>query len=106
MAVLAVHDKKAGDEVFLKFLLLIRKESDDERNYVKKAVNWALRQIGKRSLVLHGPAVQAAREIAATGTKSGRWIAADALHELQSNAVESRLRAKARKAAGPVAARR
>ena len=94
MASLAVHDKKAADEKFLRFLPAIHKASGDDRNFVRKAVNWALRQIGKRSLVLHGPAVQAAREIAATGTKSGRWIAADALQELESPAVESRLRKK------------
>lgn len=96
MAVLAVHDKKADDSRFLKFLPAIVKASDDDRNFVKKAVNWALRQIGKRSLFLHGPAVRTAMEISSLGTKSGRWIASDALRELESAAVESRLRNKNR----------
>lgn len=96
MASLAVHDKKADDAKFLRFLPAILKASGDDRNFVKKAVNWALRQIGKRSLVLHGPAVKAAREIIALGTRSGRWIASDALRELESGAVESRLRKKNR----------
>jgi len=92
MASLAIHDKKAADEKFLRFLPALVKGSADDRNFVRKAVNWALRQIGKRSLVLHGPAVLVAKEIAASGTKSGRWIATDALRELGSSAVESRLR--------------
>ncbi len=92
MASLAVHDKKAADEKFLRFLPAIVKGSADDRNFVRKAVNWALRQMGKRSLVLHGPAVKTARDIAASGSRSGRWIAADALRELESPAVESRLR--------------
>jgi 3-methyladenine DNA glycosylase AlkD len=96
MASLAVHGKNVPDEKFLTFLPAIEKASGDDRNFVKKAVNWALRQIGKRSLALHGPAVRTAREIAATGSKSGRWIAADALRELESAAVESRLRKKGR----------
>jgi 3-methyladenine DNA glycosylase AlkD len=101
MASLAVHDKKAPDEKFLPLLDAIARGSADDRNFVKKAVNWALRQIGKRSLLLHGHAVRTAKAIAASGAKSGRWIAADALRELQSSAVESRLRERARKAAGP-----
>jgi 3-methyladenine DNA glycosylase AlkD len=96
MAALAVHDKKAPDEKFLQFLPVLEKGADDDRNFVKKAVNWALRQIGKRSLELHGPAVRTAREIAALGSKSGRWIASDALRELEGEAVLSRLRKKAR----------
>ncbi len=95
MAALAVHDKKAPDEKFLQFLPVLKKGADDDRNFVKKAVNWALRQIGKRSLGLHGPAVRTAREIAALGSRSGRWIASDALRELEGEAVLSRLRKKA-----------
>lgn len=105
MACLAVHEKKADDLRFLKFLPAIVKASDDDRNFVKKAVNWALRQIGKRSLSLHGPAVRTAKEIAASGTRSGRWIAADALRELQSAGLESRLRDRVRRAAGRAGAR-
>jgi 3-methyladenine DNA glycosylase AlkD len=91
MAYLAVHDKKAPNEKLAAFLPLIEKHSDDERNFVKKAVNWALRQIGKRNSVLNGLAIGSAERIKATGTKAGRWIAADALRELQGEAVRERL---------------
>ena len=91
MAYLAVHDKKAPNDKLAAFLPLIEKHSDDERNFVKKAVNWALRQIGKRSLALNALAIESAERIKASGTKSGRWIAADALRELQSDAVRERL---------------
>lgn len=94
MASLAVHDRKADDRRLLQFLPAIIEGSGDDRNFVRKAVNWALRQIGKRSLFLHGPAVRTARDIAALGTRSGRWIASDALRELESPAVLSRLRKK------------
>jgi 3-methyladenine DNA glycosylase AlkD len=82
MAALAWHDKTAPDEKFLQFLPLIVRESSDGRNYVKKAVNWALRQIGKRNPVLREAAIVTCREIQALGTPAGRWIAADALREL------------------------
>lgn len=82
MAALAWHDKKAPDEEFLQFLPIIIRESSDGRNYVKKAVNWALRQIGKRNPVLRQAAIKTSREIQATGTPAGRGIAADALREL------------------------
>jgi 3-methyladenine DNA glycosylase AlkD len=95
MAVLAVHDKAAGDAKFLKFLPVIKRESDDDRNFVKKAVNWALRQIGKRNLRLNQAAVAAAEEIRAIDSRSARWIAADALRELRSEPVLRRLRKKA-----------
>jgi 3-methyladenine DNA glycosylase AlkD len=84
MAVLAVHDKKAPDEAFLSFFPLIKQYSGDERNFVKKAVNWALRQIGKRNSRLRGLALEWAVEIRQTNTKAGRWIAGDAIRELQS----------------------
>ena len=93
-AVLAVHDKKAADQAFLPFLAAIERQAGDDRNYVKKAVNWALRQIGKRNVRLNEQAVAAARRIAAAGTRSGRWIATDALRELESPAVQTRLAAK------------
>jgi 3-methyladenine DNA glycosylase AlkD len=92
MAALAVHDKNADDDRFLMFLSCITNEAGDERNYVKKAVNWALRQIGKRSLWLHKQALVAAREIQAMDSKAARWIAADALRELMSEKVQSRMR--------------
>jgi len=91
MACLAVHDKKASDEDFLKFLLIMKRESTDDRNFVKKAVNWALRQIGKRNLNLNKEAVKAAEEIQQIDSKSARWIAADAIRELTGEAVQSRL---------------
>jgi len=82
MAVLAVHDKAASDAVFKRYLGFVEKGAKDERNYVKKAVNWALRQIGKRNPVLREKAVRAAERIRDQGTKSARWIANDALREL------------------------
>jgi 3-methyladenine DNA glycosylase AlkD len=94
MAALAVHDKKAADKQFVSFLPIIKREAKDERNFVKKAVNWALRQIGKRSLALNKKAIQTAKEIQKLGSKSARWIAADALRELTSTAVQRRLARK------------
>jgi 3-methyladenine DNA glycosylase AlkD len=82
MAALAWHDKKAPDNLFQQFLPFIIRESSDGRNFVKKAVNWALRQIGKRNEVLRLAAIQTAQDIQALGTSAGRWIAADALREL------------------------
>lgn len=94
MAYLAVHDKKAPDEKLAAFLPLIEKHSDDDRNFVKKAVNWALRQIGKRSVALNKLAIEAAERIKLQGTKPARWIAADALRELTGEQVLTRLRKK------------
>jgi 3-methyladenine DNA glycosylase AlkD len=92
MACLAVHDKEAPDEVFLGFLPIIAAAADDERNFVKKAVNWALRQIGKRNMALNAAAIAAAERLrAAAGSRSARWIAADALRELTSTACQKRL---------------
>jgi 3-methyladenine DNA glycosylase AlkD len=84
MAALAVHDKAATDARFLNFLPLIEREAHDERNFVRKAVNWALRQIGKRNPRLRRAALATARRIQQQPTKSARWIAADALRELLS----------------------
>jgi len=91
MARLAVRDKKAGDAMFLKFLPVIKREATDERNYVKKAVNWALRQIGKRNRRLNRAAVKTAKEISKIDSKSARWIAADALRELTGEYVKKKL---------------
>lgn len=82
MAQLAVHDKKVPDEPFLGFLPAIIREANDDRNFVKKAVNWALRQIGKRNDRLLTAALETAEQIKALDTKSARWIAADAIREL------------------------
>ncbi len=94
MAVLAVHDKKATDADFLRFLPIIKDQSVDERNYVKKAVNWALRQIGKRNQNLNKAAIKTANEIRTIDSKSARWIASDALRELTSKAVQQKLTKK------------
>ena len=95
MAVLAVHDKAASDARFLKFLPIIKREATDERNFVKKAVNWALRQIGKRNRSLNRAAIKAGEQIRQIDSRSARWISADALRELTSEAVQQRLRARA-----------
>jgi 3-methyladenine DNA glycosylase AlkD len=94
MAALAVHAKDEPDERLLPFLRRIEGAAYDERNLVKKAVNWALRQIGKRSLKLHREAVRTARRIARQEAPAARWIASDALRELQSPAVKARLARK------------
>ena len=99
MAALAVHDKQAPDEKFLRLLPHIRRGASDGRNFVKKAVNWALRQIGKRNRKLNRAAIRTAREIRAQATPAARWIAADALRELESEAVARRL--SSRRAHGP-----
>lgn len=92
MATLAVHEREAPDKLFVKFLSLVRRESGDDRNLVKKAVNWALRQIGKRSLYLNAKAIETARQIQGQDTRTARWIAADALRELTGPAVQHKLR--------------
>ncbi len=97
MARLAVSDKKADDKQFKGFLPLIKRESSDDRNLVKKAVNWALRQIGKRNINLNRKAIETAKEIQEMGSKSARWIAHDAIRELESNAVQQRLRSENKK---------
>jgi 3-methyladenine DNA glycosylase AlkD len=94
MACLAVHEKKAPDEKLEAFLPIIKREAADERNYVKKAINWALRQIGKRNLYLNVKAIELAEEIQEINSKSARWIASDALRELKSEAVQKRLALK------------
>jgi len=92
MAYLAVHDKKTSNDVFAKFLPMIKRGSDDDRNFVKKAVNWALRQIGKRNLALNKLAVRTAKEIQKMEPRSAKWIASDALRELTDEKVLDRLR--------------
>jgi 3-methyladenine DNA glycosylase AlkD len=92
IACLAWHDKKASDEKFVELLPVIMREATDERNFVKKAVNWALRNIGKRNVRLNEAAMSTAKEIQRLDSKAARWIAADAIRELESDAVQSRLR--------------
>jgi len=91
---LAYHDKSAPDAKYQRLFAIIRREANDERNFVKKAVNWALRNIGKRNLRLNREAIRAAERIPQQHSRSARWIAADALRELKSDAVQRRLRRK------------
>jgi len=94
-AYLSYKDKAAVDARFERFLRVIEREAWDERNFVRKAVNWALRNIGKRNLRLNRAAIQTAERIRRQRSRSARWIAADALRDLRSDAVQRRLRRKA-----------
>jgi len=94
IACLAWHDKAAGDEDFIKYFPVIKQGTMDDRNYVKKAVSWALRNIGKRNLALNRAAVEIAHEIGDLDSRSARWIASDAIRELESEKVHQRLKAK------------
>ena len=91
MAWRAVHDKTAVDDALKTYLPLIRREATDPRNFVKKAVNWALRQMGKRSPALHGPCLELARELAESDDRTARWVGKGAVKELESEAVRERL---------------
>jgi 3-methyladenine DNA glycosylase AlkD len=93
-AYLAYRDRAAGDAKFLEFLRIIEREADDDRNFVRKAVNWALRNIGKLILCLNRAAIATARRIQKRESRAARWIAADALRELEAEAVQARLRGK------------
>ncbi|MDY7037968.1 MAG: DNA alkylation repair protein [Thermodesulfobacteriota bacterium] len=90
MAQLAVHDKWASDSELQRIFPIIKRESRDERNFVKKAANWALRQIGKRNHVLNKAAIETAKEIHQIDSKTARWIANHALRELTSDRVQLR----------------
>ncbi len=94
MASLAVHDKKAQDAEFIGFLPIVEKSADDDRNFVRKAVNWALRQIGKRNAGLNRLAVATAKRIKKSGSKSACWVASDAIRELTAEKTLSRLKRK------------
>lgn len=91
IAVSAVHLKNEPDDTILAWLALVEAHAGDERNFVKKAVNWALRQIGKRSSCCHGPALSLAEALAARQDRSARWIGKDAVRELASATVLARL---------------
>ncbi|MFC1531851.1 DNA alkylation repair protein [Thermodesulfobacteriota bacterium] len=91
MAQLALHDKNADDSLFEQFLPIIKREAMDRRNFVKKAINWALRQIGKRNRNLNRAAAGVAKEIQQIDTKSARWIASNALLELLSDKIQQRI---------------
>lgn len=92
MAWRAVHDKRAIDEELKTYLPLIAREATDPRNFVKKAVNWALRQIGKRSAGLHGPCLELARRLADFNDPAARWIGKDAVRELESEKMHIKLK--------------
>lgn len=94
MAALSVHDKAADNEAFEKFFPIIVRESTDSRNFVKKAVNWALRNIGKRNIELNRRSLEIAEEIKLIDSSAARWIASDAIRELAGEKVQARLRAK------------
>jgi len=94
IAGLSVHDKNAGNHQFEAFFPLIKKHAIDERNYVKKAVNWSLRNIGKRNLYLNRKAILCANEVIDLDSRSAKWIGRDALRELESEKVQQRLKKK------------
>lgn len=94
IASLAIHDKKAGDEKFITLFPVIKDGATDERNFVKKAVNWALRNIGKKNPDLNRATISLAKEIQRMDSKAARWIANGAIRELESDAVKQRLRKK------------
>lgn len=98
MAYLAIHGKQADDAKFARLLAIIQRHAVDDRNFVKKAVNWALRQIGKRNSRLNRLAIRTAKQIRRMDSRAARWVAADALRELMSPAVQRRLRRKRAKA--------
>jgi len=91
VACLAWHDKDAEDERFIKLFPVMKRGATDERDLVKKAVNWALRNIGKRNRNLNKAAIKVAKEILRIDSKAARWIASDAIRELESKAVQRRL---------------
>lgn len=91
----AVHLKKEPDTVMEAWLPLIERHASDGRNFVKKAVSWALRQIGKRSLTLHAPALDLAERLSASDDKPTRWVGRDAVRELTAQKTLDRLKAKA-----------
>lgn len=94
IAAMAVHSKTMTDQDFRSMLMLVRAAADDERNFVRKAVNWALRQIGKRNMALHADAVATAEDIALRPSKAARWIARDALRELRKPETIARIQSK------------
>jgi len=91
IACIAWHDKKAPDAEMIKYFPVIKRGASDDRNYVKKAVSWALRNIGKRNLNLNQESIRLARKIKEEDSKAARWIASDVIRELESEAVKKRL---------------
>jgi len=91
IAEISFHHKKMADDEFEQFFPVIVRAATDERNFVKKAVNWALRNIGKRDKFLNGRAIKVAKDIQKIDSRSARWIASDAIRELSSQAIQKRL---------------
>ena len=91
VAGLAWHDKQAADEQFIGYFPVIKDGATDERNFVKKAVSWTLRNIGKRNLKLNKAAIKTAKEIRQIDLKAARWVASDAIRELESEKIQARL---------------
>jgi 3-methyladenine DNA glycosylase AlkD len=100
LACLAWHDRSAADESFVSLLPLIRQGAGDGRNFVKKAVSWALRNIGKRNRTLNRAAIGAARELQLVDSPSARWVAGDALRELEGESVQRRFQGATSAGAG------
>ncbi len=94
IACLARKNKKAEDALYENFLPIIKREADDNRKYVKKSANWALRNIGKRNQYLNRKAIETAREIQKIDSKSAKWIASDAIRELTGEKIQKRLKGK------------
>jgi 3-methyladenine DNA glycosylase AlkD len=92
IACLAWHDKEVEDEKFIKLFPVIKREAKDERNFVKKAINWSLRNIGKKNPTLNKAAIDAAKEIQHIDSKSAHWIASNAIRELEGESVQKRLK--------------
>jgi 3-methyladenine DNA glycosylase AlkD len=106
IAELAWHDKTAPDASFEPFFTLIKRGASDDRNYVKKAVSWALRNIGKRNRALNRRAVAVAKELASSPSRTARWVASDAIRELTGPGVQARLHASGRSPSLPTRAPR
>ena len=92
LAKIALYRKDAPDKSFLSYFPLIERESDDERKYVKKAISWALREIGKRNKELNIQAIELAQRLKERDSKASKWIASDVLRELQSEKIQERLK--------------
>lgn len=101
LASLALHDKRREDAAFLSTFALMKQAASDERNFVKKAVSWALKGVGQRSLLLHQRAVTLARELSASSDKTERWVGKDALRDLNADKTLARLQRKKSQPASP-----
>ena len=99
LASLALHDRTTGDAPFLNGLVLIERAATDERNFVRKGVNWALRGIGERNHALHTAALDVAERLAASDDSTARWIGRDAMRQLERPAVQRRLDSREARAA-------